>query len=301
MAHKRIELIVFIGALVIAGAGGIGAQAWKAKSEQWAAKTEKADADLHNDMPLLYEVGLDCDTWTRSSEVVPCFFGPKDAPKAAVLFGDSVAAQWFSAFAQIYSKNGWNIFFITKSGCPMVDEPIYYARFKTMYTVCDIWRAKAIQLIAEAKPDLIIMSSAANYSYSLEQWAEGSRRVIEPLAQASKEVMVLRSTPALPIDMSVCQLRKAWQPKWIAKLSKCETSPDIKRDNDVWTALHTAAEGFPNVKMVDLTELACPDGKCVAHNGQYNVFIDDIHLTNSYVMSITGKVEEAILTIDQAN
>lgn len=282
------------------GLGFYVSRLWERKAIEWSLSTDEANYALHHDVPAIFDANLGCDGWINTSDVVPCVFGPMTAPKTAVLFGDSVAAQWFSALAQIYSKDGWQIAVIMKSGCPMVDEPIYYERIRDEYTICESWRNDTIEYLAVLKPALILISGSARYDFTQAEWSAGSRRILEPLSEAASEVLVIRSTPSLPFDASVCLMRKMWQPKFIAQLSECAASSDIQRDNDVWASLHKAAEGLPTLKMLDLNHIACPDGKCVAHNGEINVFMDDTHMTDTYVKSIVGKVNEAILSLEQA-
>jgi hypothetical protein len=287
---------VFLISLLMMGVGFFGSNYWANKSLATANTYPYLDLlEVHYDVPAVY--AFDCDGWNNTASVQPCIHGPDEAQKTAVLFGDSVAVQWFSALADMYSVGGWRLVVLMKSGCPMVDIPIYYERIRSEYTVCEQWRNAAIARIAEIQPDLVLIGSAANYDYTLEEWEQGSRRIIQAVSEASKEVMVMRSTPSLPFDGTVCLARKTWQPKWLSSLYECSASPDIESDNAVWQSLNNAGKDLPNVKYLDLNPIACPNQLCVAWNGRMVVFVDNVHLTDTYVKSVSNKVAEVILSI----
>ncbi|TXI84854.1 MAG: hypothetical protein E6Q40_08670 [Cupriavidus sp.] len=95
------------------------------------------------DSPAIYIMG--CDDWYRSAAVRICSFGGEKAPRTAVLMGDSHVGQWFPSVHGALDNAGWRLLVITKSSCPMVDAPIFYARIGREYTECAQWRDAALQ------------------------------------------------------------------------------------------------------------------------------------------------------------
>ena len=89
-------------------------------------------AAARTDAPAIYAMG--CDDWYRSATVRICSFGSEQAPRTAVLMGDSHVGQWFPAVHRALDDAGWRLLVITKSACPMVDAPIFYARIGREYT-----------------------------------------------------------------------------------------------------------------------------------------------------------------------
>jgi hypothetical protein len=281
-----------LSGIVMVGGAAL-APAWRNAADEWMVRPEQAAYQaLRSDLPQLY--GLGCDEWFSSPRVRICAFGEASAERTAVLFGDSVGLQWFSALAPLYVEQGWRLLVLTKSACPLVDEPIFYPRIGAEYVVCAQWRSAAVAYLAEQKPDVIIMGSAADYSYSAEQWREGSSRIFAPLAAAAAKVYVIRGTPRLAFDGPGCLARKDWQPASIAALSECASPAPVVPDAAMYAALQAAAANFPNVEVLDFNSLLCPEGRCVARSGGSIVFRDNQHLANRYVASLREQVAGVI-------
>ena len=102
-------------------------------------------ASASADAPAIYRMG--CDDWYRSADVRACRFGDANAEHTAVLIGDSHVGQWFPAVRKVLDKPGWQLLVLTKSSCPMVDVPFFYARIGRDYTECSQWRAEALRQI----------------------------------------------------------------------------------------------------------------------------------------------------------
>jgi peptidoglycan/LPS O-acetylase OafA/YrhL len=175
--------------------------------------------------PSVYAAG--CDSFYHSADVNPCEFGRRDAPRTVVIMGDSVGLQWFPALHEIYRD--WRIVVLTKSACPMVDEPVYYPRVNGIYTVCSQWRGKALEYANELRPDLVIIGSSNSYGFSQEEWSNGTRRVLRSMPYA-RQVRILRGTPILPNTFGL----------------------------ESHAAIQQAAAQFKNARVVDMTNLVCP-------------------------------------------
>lgn len=117
--------------------------------------------DAHLDQPAIYSQG--CDDWRFSDRVKLCSFGAANAAHTAMAIGDSIALQWFPAYAKLFDKPGWRLIVATKSSCPMVDAPYYYARIGREFSRCDRWRKALLAQIATIKPDIVVFGSTYTY------------------------------------------------------------------------------------------------------------------------------------------
>lgn len=285
--------VTLAGALVLMAGGVLLGQSWKTAATAWTEHpTQVAYQALRSDLPQLYSLG--CDEWFSSSRVKVCSFGESAAANTAVLFGDSVGLQWFSAIAPYYAQSGWRVLVVTKSSCPLVDESWFYPRIGAEYVVCDQWRHAAVNFLVELKPALIFMGSAATYDYSSVQWRDGSARILAPLSAAAGKIYVIRGTPRLPFDGPGCLARQDWQPEFIARLSDCAAPVPVVPDAEVLVALQAATAQFANVRLLDFTSLLCPDGYCRARIRDSIVFRDPQHVTNRYVEALRQEVLNAI-------
>jgi peptidoglycan/LPS O-acetylase OafA/YrhL len=270
---------------------------WHNQADEWvAAGTEQRVLDARNDIPKIYSLG--CDEWYHSDVVKVCSFGNVDATRTAVLIGDSIGLQWFPAFEHQFLAPDWRLLAITKSACPIVDGPYFYPRLRRQYTECATWRQSALALIASLGPDLVIIGSSAFYEFSALQWEQGSARVFDILSPNSEHVIVLRPTPALPLDGPAC-LSRPPMPLFAADFRKpCEGPAENPANELAWRALSAAAAGYPNVHLLDLNDLVCPDARCRAELRGAIVFRDSMHLTASFADSLSealGKrLDEAV-------
>lgn len=246
------------------------------------------------DLPVLYDFP-GCDTWYHSAEARSCIFGPKEASHTLVLFGDSVLAQWFPAFAQIYfSRPNWRIVVLTKSSCPASEVSFYYARIKSRYTVCDEWRENALNEIVKLRPDVVVMGST-HYGFSRQQWVSGTRKVLDRLSPVSRSVVIMNPTPELGFNGLSCLAAQTNWPTWLPEVEHCESNLKPESKARTLSALKQAAVPYLNAHVFDFREDICPGGQCHAEIGNKIVYRDGKHLTASFVRSLSGVVQNKLI------
>ncbi|HMV39698.1 MAG TPA: acyltransferase family protein [Plasticicumulans sp.] len=237
------------------------------------------------DAPVIYAMG--CDDWFHADTVKACEFGTGKAGKTAVVLGDSIGLQWFPAFESVFVPRDWRLLVLTKSSCPMVDEPIFYARIGRRYEECERWRANALQAIAQLHPDMVILGSTYTYDFSESQWREGTARLLTPLAAAAGRVYLLRSTPVLPFDAPSCLAPRGWLYQQIPDQDRCAAALRDPRHDDVDRWIRSAAAAFSNVKVVDMSDAVCPGGVCRAQQHGMVAFRDTQHLSAGFARSLS--------------
>lgn len=244
-------------------------------------------ARAKNESPSIYADG--CDDWYRRARLKVCSAGASDSTTTVVAIGDSIGLQWFPAFEQLAQANGWHLLVMTKSACPIVERPIYYARIHAIYDVCARWRRTAIARIEAIRPDAVIMGSSSTYSFSRSEWRTGTREVVSRLSKAASRVYVLRSTPLLPFDGPDCLAPRS-RIYHLFKSSDCAAKATEGRFDDVFRSIRAATADLANVSLVDMTPDVCPAGVCLAERDGRIVFRDKEHLTVRYVRSIAAKL-----------
>lgn len=265
--------------------------AWANRLPEWGRSPEQDRfTAVRSDLPGIYAFG--CDDWFHSAEVKQCVVGPEHAKNTAVIMGDSVALQWFPAVAKTFEKAGWRLVVLTKSACPMVDEPVFYARIGRRYTECEAWRAEAIRLVANMKPDVVLLGSANSYPLDDSQWREGSQRILDSISGAAGHVFVIRGTPVLPFDGPGCLSRETWRERYLSLPTVCVTARSDAPQ--IFDQLKRAAAGYGNVQLLDFNGLICPSGQCKAAQGDSIVFRDSQHVTASFIEGLTDRVEAAV-------
>ena len=238
--------------------------------------------DARKDVPVIYKQG--CDTSIRSAEIQPCITTKLKTRKTAVLIGDSIGAQWFSAFSAIYKPPEWRLIVLTKSACPIVDQDYFYQRIRKTYTVCRQWRDAAISYLASINPDVVFIGSDNGYEFTKTQWIDGTRRILDHLVPVSGRVVILPGTPWLDIDGPSC-IEKKGRAACSFKL------PSPSRNSQTAGYLASAAGGFGNTTVLSLNDLVCPNGICSARTQTgMPVYRDNKHLTDTFVRTLVPSI-----------
>ncbi|WP_256646269.1 acyltransferase family protein [Thermomonas paludicola] len=235
------------------------------------------------DLPSLYR--MQCDQWYRSDALMPCEFGNPQASQTLVVLGDSVGLQWFPAIQRIFDSAKWRIVVMTKSACPIVDMPMFYARIGREYTECANWREAALTRIAQLAPNRVILGSTQTYDFTDIQWLEGTIHVLRRIAPGAGRVDILRASPELPFDGPNCMAPRGLLWNYIARTS-CAAPAHDPHSNAVFHALQVAASGFNNVQVIDMTDAICPGGTCVAERDGIPTYRDELHLTAGFAASL---------------
>jgi len=288
LKHRRLALT---GAIFVMAAAALLAMHWGTSAWLKSRGPEfQRYASAHSDAPAIY--GMGCDDWYHSDRIVMCTFGPADAAHTAVLMGDSIAGQWTPAFASIFQKRDWRFIVLTKSSCSMVDAPFFYERIGREYTECTSWRAKAVRQVASLKPDIVVLGSASTYGFTQAQWMDGTDSVLSVLSKAATQIYVLRGTPHLPFDGPGCLAVHHGRPEWLASTQTCGAPVMDEHGELVFKWLTRTSGHFTNVRMLDMNDVVCPQGHCVAERNGTIVFRDSQHLTASYAQSIAPRLAE---------
>lgn len=272
---------------------------WWHSALEWAnAPQQRKFLQAHVDAPLIYAMG--CDDWFHSSEVRICAFGPKHAAHSVVLMGDSIAGQWFPAVAKAFDRPDWRLLVITKSSCPMVDRPYFYARIGREYTECGIWRANALRHIAAIKPDVVIMSSFSTLALNKAQWTNGTSDVLRKISPDVGHIFLLRATPRLPFNGPDCLASRQWRPSLLDFSNGCTSLAHSQANAEIYSWLNQAASGFGNVTTLDMNGLVCPNRICAAERDHKVVFRDNEHMTASFARSLSGDLAQKMDALTEA-
>lgn len=217
-------------------------------------------------VPEIYQMG--CDDWYQSDQVKLCGFATASATRTVVVIGDSVGLQWFPAVQRAFPRTEWKHVAVTKSACPMVDEPYFYPRLRRRYTECESWRTAALQQVAELKPDVVIIGSADTYPFSADEWQAGTERVLRQIASSAGAVRIMQATP---------------RPSGILPKSELTAA-----------ALRRATHAFDNAAIVSMDDIICPERQCRSHLGGQQVFLDDLHLETEFAASLSDELRERL-------
>ena len=175
--------------------------------------------------PLVYEDGCHANYAETKSDA--CEYAELDSQKTMVLYGDSHAAQWFPALAEIASRSGYKLVSLTKSACPSVDV-VRSDQGAFKMSRCKKWREDSIQRIMKMKPDVLIMSSFQYFAQPRQfqdrdkWWDDGQRKLLAQVKNASPNLIYLTDTPHPARDIPACLTNNS-----ISECNKTERSKNL--------------------------------------------------------------------------
>jgi len=274
---------VFAGAVTVMVIGSLSAFVASGLTGAVKSRAEAALMAARGDLPSLYRAG--CDRWYHDDALSPCTLEPEGAERTVALVGDSIGAQWASLLPAAFPDA--RIVILTKSSCPMVDEPYFYERIGRVYRVCERWREKALAYLESLRPDVVFVGSASTYPYSRSQWVEGSRRILMRLGRAARRVVVIAGTPQLGMDGPGC-LAKIRNRLHLVDRFCSRQVPETSRIATVNGWLKEAAAAVPNAAVLDFSPWVCPEGRCRALVNGVVAFRDGQHLTDSFVRRLAA-------------
>lgn len=157
--------------------------------------------------PVIYDD--DCHVNNGETVSPECTYGERGAKRKIVLFGDSHAAQWFPALAQLANENNFELISLTKSACPgPAVEKVDSGEYKN--SDCFAWRDNSLERIAKLKPYAVIFSGfqhfqvPAGYSSRREWWQAGQKRTLNSLRGNSSHIVYITDTPHPQQDIPAC-------------------------------------------------------------------------------------------------
>ncbi|MGB9222197.1 acyltransferase family protein, partial [Mycobacterium sp.] len=210
-----------------------------------------------------------------------CATGDTASPATVALVGDSHAAMWNPAFAQVAEQRHWRLETMAKVTCPLQDLPIVSPYLGRRYTECEQWRSQVMDRVQAEHPRLVVLSMSRRYAADFgfvaydPAWIDTLTRTVAQLRRTGATVLVLG--PAADPQSSVPTCLSAH----LDDAGACAPSRPVAVNGvgiDAERAATTAGGGH----YADLTDLFCAPDRCPVIVGNTLVFRDDNHVTTEY-------------------
>lgn len=236
--------------------------------------------------PRAYADG--CHAQAGDTRARACSYGSADGGYTVVLMGDSHAVQWLPALEAIAEREGWHLYSLTKSACPVPDITVI-VRGKRLRD-CDRWRDAAFDRIAELRPDLVVAASLGRI-YEVpgggtrrrhdRLWRQAWARSLERLGRDAGAVVLLGDTPMWAREPLEC-LREHRR-----DIGRCDTPREdaVSTRTDV---VERAAADAADAAYVPTADLVCVGDPCRAVDGSLLVLVDTQHMTVAWAEHIAG-------------
>lgn len=251
----------------------------------------------HDDNADVYDDG--CHQIQDDASLLSCAYGDTGSDFVVALVGDSHAAQWQPALAEIAETRGWRLETYTKSSCAVLDAEVATTKGDQPYTSCAEWNASLLDhLTGPDAPDIVVASGSNEHAVIRDGVTlsddESEPLVVDALERSWRTIIdggpalvVIRNTPWLDLDMPECI---SANPDQLTECVVPRTDAVAKaRDADL-----VAAERTDGLAMIDMDDAICPGDSCVPVIGGVIVWRDPHHLTATYARSLSARLDSAM-------
>ena len=205
-----------------------------------------------------------------------------------VLVGDSHAAQWRPAFQELAREHDWTVTLLANRACPWPDGVWLDAEHGRALPDCtfELPEADVAILVSRAVSVASLRTRSAVLEPGAPGWIEaveaGSRAAIDRALQLAAVVVILERIPEMSEDPTPCLSRGE---------EDCSSSP-TQRPGDaeldaMWRRL-AAEDG--RVHSVDLDDLVCPEGVCLAEIDGVPTRWDSHHISQEYARALAPEL-----------
>lgn len=211
--------------------------------------------------------------------------GNPDASRTIFLLGDSHVQHWSGAVAQLAEEKDLHWVLLTRPGCRFGDETAEDD------ADCRAFNDVAADFVLEHRPDALLTlatrtaqgpDAEGNPPSERERLVTGYRAGIAPFLEAGIQVVGMRDTPRFDTsipecvdrfgpDGEACTMEADYA---MAKTSPLKRLPELKLPGNSFATL-------------DLTDQLCPQGTCLPVIGNVLAYMDESHLTSTYVRTTT--------------
>jgi hypothetical protein len=214
-----------------------------------------------------------------------CAAGDTASPTTVALVGDSNAGMWGPALEEIAGQRRWRLETLAKSGCPMLDMPIFNATLRRDYTECDQWRSHIAARLNTEHPRLIVFSVSRQYGQRYDYTSAFNAYDAAWINKLTRLVRQFRDTGAQVLVLGPIPNPGTWVPDCLSvhldDATACSPARSTAVDQTGIEA-ETAATKAGGGHYADMTELFCTSKRCPAIVGNTLVYQDFNHATREY-------------------
>nr|WP_244431677.1 acyltransferase family protein [Segniliparus rugosus] len=199
------------------------------------------------------------------------------------LVGDSHVTQFTPAVEAIVRERNWELIDISKGACPFSTGSETVAGDER----CVRHNADALDEVLEMKPDLVLTNGTRDARVGLtEQTPQGFVDVWRRLNDNGVRVLAIRDNPRFSFAPARCVESHG------RGAAMCDTPrADVLKSEAPYLAMPDVP---PNVSFLDLSDYICAREICPPIVGNVYVYMDDNHLSGTYVSTMRPIIESMI-------
>lgn len=241
-----------------------------------------------------------CPRLQPGSRATRCVGGDPDGELSIAVVGDSHAAMWMNGLDAAGADRGWRVELMGRGSCPAAD--VLPVGKHGPRTDCQEWLQEVLTDLARHPRDVVITAHVTIPPLSVDgkvvPTGESDELMAAGLVRTWSE---LESTGALVVSVAPTPRFRESRVECLAQHRDDPTACDAAEQEVLdWTqgATELATRQKPEVRVLDLNDLICPERVCRATQGDVLVYRDSNHLTRTWVLGQTeeiGRRLEALL------
>lgn len=205
---------------------------------------------------------------------------PETPPtRTVVVIGDSHSWQWSTILVPMAIDRGWHLIMPNQPRCRVTLENQWSD------STCLEYSRAVIDYVLATRPDEVVTIGSRAQAVGPELEVETYAEAIRPVADAGITVVNIRDNPRWTFNMPECVQR------WGVNSPRC-TAPLAEKLDAPWPPPGLA--GMPGMRFLDFTDQICPaglEGNCPGVIGNVYVYMDDNHLSRTYLQSLRDVFE----------
>ena len=232
-------------------------------------------------LPEEYATIGDCGT-PEGTELDVCATPVEGTPERTIMVvGDSHAQQLIAALVPIAEARNWQVVSVIRHACPFSSQALETIGDQP----CATWNDDLIDEIAGTHPDAVVaMASRDAGAGRTERTPPGYVEQWHKLDELGIPVVAVRDNPRFAVDPSECIETHGPQ------APECSTPrSELLLPEPPYLAL----DGLPaNVSFVDLSDYYCRPDVCPSVVGNVVVYMDDNHITATYMRTVSPMLQD---------
>jgi peptidoglycan/LPS O-acetylase OafA/YrhL len=233
-----------------------------------------------------------CYTDITVADLADCTLVNPDSDVRIALIGDSHAASWYPAVAEIAKDRGWSVTPYLKSSCPMSDAVKADPEPAVQASCTEYNQNLTAELESMTDPfDIVLVAHASTTGHNYGDVATtvaGFRSTWDRLTARGSQVIALRDVPFMHDSTLEC----------VADTGDADGECDVDRDSAFIDDLMVAAAAItPAVPVIDLSDVFCTETTCSPVIGGVTVYRDSNHVTSAFSKTLAPALEAQLLEV----
>ncbi len=253
------------------------------------------------DKPVAWQDNCIDDVTENTTKL--CNLGDPNGSQTVLLWGDSHAGAWSSAFDIAGKINHWRVIVAARNKCPSsLSAPDATAFGDQLPSDQQSWCGARNNWVLDhvvPRADKVVLANLwANYVFpgGQSQQNSGYEGVVKGVEAVGRDVTVMQHVPLTGPTLE----KKVWGPDCLAeKPAKSCANPVEKAYPAATSAVFAGlqADGFGRqVRYVPVYKEFCDDDRCYSAVGGVSVYFDGSHLSHSYSSSLGPWLANALST-----